>query len=172
MSKKILYMLILVLSAGLLSACVHTNTTPSNYDAEVESDAMIKDDTKMEDDAVIEDESMMDEQTMKVMLGQVADSEQSGTAMLSEDVDGNLIIELQLSGGNYTQPQPAHIHVGSCPGVGAVEYPLTSVTNGNSTTTLEGVSLADVTNVSGGLAINVHKSAAEASIYTACGELL
>jgi hypothetical protein len=95
-------------------------------------------------------------------------SGQSGTALL-EEIDGKVKVMIDLTGTKYKDPQPAHIHIGVCPGVGAVKYPLTNVVAGKSTTVLT-VSMADLA-AAGPLAINVHKSAAEASVYTACGSL-
>lgn len=157
--KNIVITITLLVGSVLLGACTHQNQ--STLPAE---EAMF-------DDVIIDDRIMDTFQSMEVQLDEVNNSEQSGTAMLTEDESGNVVVRLQLSGGMYTAPQPAHIHVGACPGVGSVAYPLTNVVDGMSVTTLEGVSLADVSNVDSGLAINVHKSAEEASVYTACGEL-
>ncbi len=103
-----------------------------------------------------------------VSLTEVNNSGQAGSAVL-EEIDGKVKVSLNLTGTKYKKGQPAHIHIGVCPGVGAVKYPLTSVMNGKSTTMLT-VSMADLA-AGGPLAINVHKSASEASIYTACGGL-
>lgn len=95
--------------------------------------------------------------------------EQTGTATLT-DVGGQTQVELNLSVGpaGATTPQPAHIHVGQCPGVGAVAHPLTFPVNGKSSTTIN-ATLASLQ--TGGFAINAHKSAAEAAVYTSCGNI-
>ncbi len=103
-----------------------------------------------------------------VTLAEENKSGQAGTAVL-EEVDGKIKVTIDLAGTKYKAPQPAHIHIGVCPGVGAVKYPLTNVVSGKSTTVLM-VTMADLA-VAGPLAINVHKSAAESNIYTACGAL-
>lgn len=95
---------------------------------------------------------------------------QSGTATLTENAEGNLVVTLAMTGGSFSSPQPAHIHVGSCPNPGAVKYPLANVVNGQSETVLD-VSWSDLENGGEKLAINVHKSAAESKVYTACGDL-
>jgi hypothetical protein len=95
---------------------------------------------------------------------------QSGTATLIENAEGKVVVTLAMTGGSFTAPQPAHIHVGSCPKPGAVKYPLTSVEDNKSVTTLD-VSMQDIENSTERLAINVHKSAADSSVYTACGDL-
>jgi plastocyanin len=64
--------------------------------------------------------------------------------------------------------QPMHIHTGPCAQLGGVVYPLTNVSSGASTTTVD-AKLDDLLN--GNFAINVHKSTTESSVYTACGDL-
>mgnify|MGYP001567902291 CR=1 FL=1 len=103
-----------------------------------------------------------------VTLAEENKSGQAGTAVL-EETDGKVKVTIDLTGTKYKEAQPAHIHIGVCPGVGAVKYPLTSVVAGKSTTVLM-VTMADLA-AAGPLAINVHKSASEASVYTACGSL-
>jgi hypothetical protein len=77
-------------------------------------------------------------------------------------------VTISLGNPNATS-QPAHIHVGSCPTPGAVVFPLTSVVNGTSVTMLN-TSLEDLI-AQGELALNVHKSEEESSVYVACGNL-
>lgn len=106
---------------------------------------------------------------VSVVLAEENSSGESGTATL-EEVDGKVTVTVNLTG--YPTDgiaQPAHLHVGACPGVGAVKYPLTSIVSGTSVTTLD-VTLAELT-AELPLALNVHKSAAEAKVYTACGGL-
>lgn len=105
-----------------------------------------------------------------VALETQSDLGQSGVATLTENADGKVMVELMMTGGTFPQPQPAHIHVGSCPTPGGVKYPLTSVIDGKSSTTLA-VSMDELKNSEEMLAINVHKSAAESGVYTACGDL-
>ncbi len=95
-------------------------------------------------------------------------SYESGTATLQE-VDGKVVVTLALTGGAAAVVQPAHIHVGSCPNPGAVKYPLTSVVDGKSTTTLN-VTLDQLKSMEP-LAINVHKSASQINSYVSCGDL-
>jgi hypothetical protein len=105
---------------------------------------------------------------MKVALKAENNSGETGTATLKEE-NGKTTVTLVLTGYTKDVAQPAHIHIGACPGVGAVKYPLTNVVNGASVTVLA-VSLADLKQ-SLPLAINVHKSAAAITNYTSCGEL-
>lgn len=101
-----------------------------------------------------------------VRLDGVNGSGQSGTASLSER-GGKLNVTINLSGFEKDVIQPAHFHVGTCPGVGEVKYPLTGVTNGTSRTVLP-INLVEFIKAQP-LVINIHKSEKEASVYTACG---
>jgi hypothetical protein len=105
-----------------------------------------------------------------VTLNQQNNSGQSGTAVIAPTKDGKVNVTLNLKGGNFTNPQPAHIHVGSCPKPGAVQYPLTNVVNGKSVTTLN-VTMETLLASSDKLALNVHKSASDLNTYTACGDV-
>jgi hypothetical protein len=62
--------------------------------------------------------------------------------------------------------QPIHVHEGSCPGVGAVKYPLTNVVDGKSKTTVD-ASLDDL--LKGNYSINIHESTTNSGKYVACG---
>ena len=107
-------------------------------------------------------------QSIVVALSAQNSSGMNGTATLT-DMDGSTLVELALTGAPAGITQPAHIHTGSCANIGGVVYPLTSPVNGVSETTL-GVSLETI--LAGlPLALNVHKSAAEANVYVACGDL-
>jgi hypothetical protein len=112
--------------------------------------------------------TMMKENEMTVMLeaDKSNNSTQSGTATLTEE-NGKVKVMIDVSAMGTAQP--AHIHAGTCPDVGAVVYPLTSVTDGKSETMID-TTLADL-KTKGDLAINIHKSAQESKIYTSCGNL-
>jgi len=94
-------------------------------------------------------------------------SGQSGTANIFE-VGDKTKIELTLR-NSPAGPQPAHVHTGSCAELGGVKYPLTSPVNGTSDTTLD-VSYDELL-AQLPLAINVHKSVPEASVYVACADI-
>jgi len=105
---------------------------------------------------------------MTVNLAEENKSGESGTAILKEE-NGKTTVTLTLTGFTKDVAQPAHIHIGVCPGVGAVKYPLTNVVNGSSVTTLSATLAELKQNLP--LAINVHKSVTEVTNYTACGGL-
>ena len=103
-----------------------------------------------------------------VKLSEQNSSGESGMATLME-VGGKVTVTLKMTGVPASVAQPAHIHVGACPNVGAVKYPLTSPVNGMSETTLD-VTLAQLKSQLP-LGINVHKSGTEATVYVSCGDL-
>ena len=110
----------------------------------------------------------MVENEMNVLVSAQNNSNESGIANL-KDTSGMVTVTLNLTGYTPNVSQPAHIHMGVCPGVGAVKYPLNSVVNGKSVTVL-GVSLMQLKQQLP-LAINVHKSANNIATYTSCGAL-
>lgn len=85
------------------------------------------------------------------------------------DENGSTRVVAALEGAAEGSIQPMHIHAGACPAPGAVKFPLASSSDGFSETVLN-VSLSDLMG-SLPLAVNVHKSAEEASIYVACGDI-
>lgn len=78
-------------------------------------------------------------------------------------------VDVAIANAPTDVPQPAHIHPGSCSKLDPKpKYPLTTVTDGTSTTTVDAPMSALV---AGGFAVNVHKSTSELPVYVACGEL-
>ncbi|MEK7188299.1 MAG: hypothetical protein AAB685_00420 [Patescibacteria group bacterium] len=108
-------------------------------------------------------------QEVMVTLNELNKSSESGTATLKE-VDGKVSVELNLVGAAKGVSQPAHLHKGVCPGIGAVAYPLNFPIEGQSQTTLD-VSL-DELKAQLPLAINVHKSASDIKTYVSCGDII
>lgn len=106
-------------------------------------------------------------ETVTVNMMEENGSGQSGTATLTMQGD-MLMVMVNISGGSST-PQPAHIHRGTCANLDPKPaYPLTSVVNGMSETSVA-VSLTELVN--GEYAINVHKSGPEAAVYVSCGDI-
>jgi hypothetical protein len=157
-------MLLAMSAAVLLAAC-----TPITQQSVNNAGDQVKEAAQQAGDAM---QQAADQVAMSKMipLSEQNDLGQSGTAVLTETKEGKLNVKLSMSGGKFTLPQPAHIHVGSCPNPGAVKYPLNNVVNGMSETVLD-VKLDDVMKSADKLAINVHKSAAESKVYTACGDI-
>ena len=94
-------------------------------------------------------------------------SGQHGTVVLKPR-GSQTLVEIHLLGAPSTA-EPAHIHMGTCAHLNpAPKYPLTSVVDGISETTVN-ATIAQLT--AGNLAVNVHKSAADLKDYVACGDL-
>ncbi len=139
----------------LWSADDTTNTPPpSNNQAQ-------EDDDNDDDTATTPD-------SLRVNLAAQNSSGQSGSVILT-DLNGKTQVVVAMTGGSFTAPQPAHIHVGACPAPGAVKYALNNLVAGASTTTID--ASIEQLRTSLPLAINVHKSAAETNVYTACGDI-
>jgi len=149
---KVKYLVLMASSALFLSACTAA-TTPEPSPA-----AMMPDGSPL---VMMEQSIMLDEQN---------ESGQTGTAVISEGPEGNAVVTLTMTGGSFVEPQPAHVHLGSCPTPGAVQYPLNDVVAGSSVTTLD-ASYEDLTQATEKMAVNVHKSAKESKVYTACGNI-
>ena len=94
-------------------------------------------------------------------------SGQHGTVALKPR-GAQTVVEIHLQGAPASA-EPAHIHSGSCSKLDpAPKYPLTSVVDGISETTIkEPMSVL----TAGNLAVNVHKSASDLKTYVACGNL-
>jgi hypothetical protein len=90
----------------------------------------------------------------------------SGVATLTDTGNGKITIEMRLSGPPGRRP--AHIHSGACGKLGPLRHTLQTVTDGASTTEVEG-SLQDL--LAGQFAIHLHKSAEEITSYVACANL-
>lgn len=72
--------------------------------------------------------------------------------------------------GQGDAPQPVHVHQGPCAKLNPKPtWPLKTLQDGKSTTTLADVPLSTLTN--GDYAINVHKSTSEVQTYVACADL-
>ena len=100
-----------------------------------------------------------------VILSEQSDSGETGMVTMQEE-NGQVTVTINMTGAPATA-QPAHIHAGACPTPGAVVFPLTNVVNGMSETVLT-TTLAEL-KAQMPLAVNVHKSATESSVYVACG---
>jgi hypothetical protein len=104
-----------------------------------------------------------------VTLTEQNESGQNGMAELTDMGDGTTMVVIEIENGN-AGPQPAHIHEGTCANLNPKPaYPLSGVVDGRSETIVP-VDIHDLTDEP--YAINIHKSATEAAIYTSCGDIL
>ena len=105
-------------------------------------------------------------------FGPGRDATQAGTVSVTDNGAAGFTVVV-----NMTQPSPAgadavqpnHIHVGTCPGVGAVDVPLTNLQGGKGTTNVTNKTWAQI--IATPHSVNVHKSTAEGGVYTACVNL-
>lgn len=107
---------------------------------------------------------------VEVRLQEQNASGEAGAVSLAE-VNGKVEVTLTVTGQPAGVAQPAHIHSGSCPNPGAVVYPLTFPKDGAPSVTMLDVSMSELA-AQAPLAVNVHKSGPEASVYVACGNLV
>lgn len=106
---------------------------------------------------------------LTVSLHERNGSGESGTATLTQ-IGSDIRVAISLKGAPQTTPQPAHIHDGTCANLKDVVYPLTSLVNGESTTTVSNVTVEKL--LAGTYAINIHESAANITKYVACGDIV
>jgi hypothetical protein len=101
-----------------------------------------------------------------VELAEQNESGQSGTATLTPAGEQTTVtLELSNPPGD---PQPVHIHSGTCEELGEVVYPLENLEEGASETTVD-ASLEELQN--GEFAINAHESEENIANYIACGPI-
>jgi hypothetical protein len=106
----------------------------------------------------------------EVRLFEQNDSGETGLATLTDLGNGMLRVDVTVENAPEGVSQTMHIHEGTCADLDpAPKYPLTSLVDGASTTEIEAT--LD-TLVASPHAINGHKSAAEASVYVFCGDII
>ncbi len=114
-------------------------------------------------------DNAMSAHSMTINLGAQNGSKQDGQAFLNDTPDG-LKVKVQLKNEPSGASEPAHIHEGTCAKLNPAPWkPLSNVVGGVSTTTIKGLTLAEVKKAK--YAINVHQSAANLGHYVSCGDL-
>jgi hypothetical protein len=108
-----------------------------------------------------------DEGQVVITLNELNNSGEAGQAIIKEN-NNSVTVTISLT-GYKDEPQPSHLHLGSCDDLGAIKYPLTNSINGNSVTLIN-TTLAEL-KVAQPLAINIHESASQAVNFVACGDL-
>lgn len=108
-----------------------------------------------------------DEAGLELQLAEQNGSGQSGSATLTPSDDGGTTIVVELA-SPPAEPQPAHVHDGTCDNIGDVVAPLESLVEGASETTVP-LSLDELRR--GGLIVHAHKSEAELDVSVACAPI-
>jgi hypothetical protein len=103
--------------------------------------------------------------TLTIDMQEVDESGQSGSADITSDGD-QVVVSIEIEAGPDGEPQPAHIHDGTCRDLGDVAYPLEDVVDGVSESSAD-VSMADI--IGNAYAIAVHLSEDEMDVIVACG---
>jgi hypothetical protein len=105
--------------------------------------------------------------TLQIPLEGQNNSGETGTATLMDSEKG-LVVQLHVTGGGPSQP--VHIHKGTCANLDPKPaYPLTTLANGTSDTTIPNLTIADL--LKSPYAINAHKSTSDLKTYVACGNI-
>lgn len=111
-------------------------------------------------------DAVADDDSVRVSLGELTGSGQSGSATLTAAGEGRTTVVVEIDRPPKTA-QPAHIHPGTCADLDPLPaYPLTPLFGGASQTTVN-VSLDDLRR--GAFAVNVHLSEEEIRTSVACG---
>lgn len=169
--------------APMLAACGGDNATPTKApttapivaptNAVTEPTAMAA--TAVPSAAVMEPTAMVTAMStpggtmmepMTIQMNAQNASGEDGTATIVKS-DAGMVVTIDLKNGT-TEPQPAHIHKGTCAALGDVAQPLTNVVGGKSASTIPSTFTMEAGQ---SYAINVHKSAAEVSVYVSCGDI-
>ena len=108
-----------------------------------------------------------DEAGLELQLAEQNSSGQSGTATLTPADGGGTTIVVELA-SPPAEPQPAHVHDGTCDDIGDVVAPLESLVDGASETTVP-LSLDELRR--GDLIVHAHKSEAELDVSVACAPI-
>lgn len=106
--------------------------------------------------------------TERLEIQALNDSGVTGTVTLTEVNDERTRVEIDVEPAGHAS-MPAHIHPGSCDDlVPQPKHPLENVIDGTSVTEVA-ASIEEL--LSGGQALNLHRSNTEMEIYTACVDL-
>ena len=92
-----------------------------------------------------------------------------GDVVMTQDGD-NVVVTVTTQNAPADTAQPIHIHDGTCDKLNPKpHYPLTTLQDGKSVTTLKNMQLSDL--MTGGFAINIHHSTSDVPTYYACGNI-
>jgi Cu/Zn superoxide dismutase len=107
--------------------------------------------------------------TLTVTMTALNGSGENGTATLTQLSKGVQVVVKLVNAPK--DPQPTHIHIGTCGHINAQpEYPLNNTVDGASTSIVSGVTIDQL--LKGHYAINVHKSTSDLATYVSCGDIV
>jgi len=107
--------------------------------------------------------------TVKFTLHPQNNSGETADASLTQTGD-DVVVVVTTQNAPAGVAQPIHIHQGTCDTLNPKPtYPLTTLQGGTSTTTLKGMTLAQLQ--TGDFAINIHHSTSDVPTYYACGNI-
>ena len=106
---------------------------------------------------------------VQIRLTEINKSNEEGFVTLTQEFGKKVKVVIELENVPRNIRQPAHIHKGSCIDLGNVLFSLNDVVNGKSETTIV-TSMAELSQMLP-LAVNVHKSTSQASLFVSCGNL-
>ena len=110
-----------------------------------------------------------DMKPLKFTLHPQNHSGEIGDVTMTQDGD-NVVVTVTTQNAPSGVAQPIHIHKGTCDTLDPKPtYPLQTLQNGTSTTTLKNMQLSDLR--TGGFAINIHHSTSDVPTYFACGNI-
>jgi hypothetical protein len=109
-------------------------------------------------------------QSVRFALNPQNASGETGYVKMTQEGD-NVVVDVTTTNAPAGLAQPMHIHTGQCekdlnP---KPTYPLATLQNGTSTTTLKNMTLAQLE--TGGYAVNIHHSTSDVPTYYACGDI-
>ena len=111
----------------------------------------------------------MEMKPLKFTLHPQNHSGEIGDVTMTQD-GPNVVVTVTTQNAPAGVAQPIHIHDGTCDNLNPKpHYPLTTLQNGTSTTTLKNMQLSDL--MTGGYAINIHHSTSDVPTYYACGNI-
>lgn len=163
----ILLIVAVIAAAGIAFYMLNKKAEPENTQI-TNTDTTQDQDNQTEDMTSEESSIPVEGKMVSVVLEAQNKSGQSGSATIT-NINGKAKVVISVKSGPKDAQQPAHIHLKSCSDIGGIKYSLTSVVNGKSETTVDTSVEALLKALP--LAINVHKSAAESSVYVACGDI-
>ena len=105
---------------------------------------------------------------IEVELGAQEGSDESGTAMITPAGEGKVKVVVEAENAP-SEAQPSHIHEGTCDNPNPQpKYPLSNVEDGKAESTVD-TTLNELQ--SADYYVNIHKSADEADVIVACGDI-